>query len=133
MLLDKRLITVEESNTDNGKDYCGASTFENKGSDASPLVKDCLQIVKNIEGTDGEWNISPLKKQRELVKFGSCHFGVTGTNIKGNVSFNVGAQDIVDIIKDAIKQFGSGDRIGAKGSMQCGGNIKKQDVDWGLY
>ncbi|TQV98247.1 glycosyl hydrolases family 18 [Cordyceps javanica] len=120
-------------NTDNGKDYCGASTFENQGSDASPLVEDCLTIIRNIEGTDGSWNISPLKKQRELVKYGSCRFGVTGTNIKGNVSFNVGAQDIVDIIKDAIKQFGGTGRVGAKGNMQCDGNIKKQDVEWGLY
>lgn len=120
-------------NKDNGKDYCGASSFENQGSDASPLVEDCLTIIKNIEGTDGEWNISPLKKQRELVHYGSCRFGVEGTNIKGNVSFNVGAQDIVDIIRDAIKMFGSTGRVGAKGKMQCSGNIKKQDVEWGLY
>lgn len=33
-----------------GKDTCGDSTFENDTSGGSPLVEDCLQIVKNIEG-----------------------------------------------------------------------------------
>ncbi|KAL6233081.1 hypothetical protein BDW75DRAFT_252210 [Aspergillus navahoensis] len=121
-------------NIANGKDYCGESTFEDQGSEASPLIEDCKQIIKNIQGTDGEWNTSPLEKQRALVSYGSCKFGVTGKGIDGNVSFMTGAQDIIDIINDAIEKFGRNDgRIGAKGTMQCDGNIKKQKVDWGLY
>ncbi|KAL4982965.1 hypothetical protein BDW68DRAFT_191715 [Aspergillus falconensis] len=121
-------------NVANGKDYCGESTFEDQGSEASPLIEDCKQIIKNIQGTDGEWNTSPLEKQRALVSYGSCKFGVTGKGIHGNVSFMTGAQDIIDIINDAIEKFGRDDgRVGAKGTMQCDGNIKKQKVDWGLY
>ncbi|KAL4904081.1 hypothetical protein BDW74DRAFT_185756 [Aspergillus multicolor] len=121
-------------NIANGKDYCGESTFEDQGSEASPLIDDCKQIIKNIQGTDGEWNTSPLEKQRSLVHYGSCRFGVTGKGIHGNVSFMTGAQDIIDIINDAIEKFGRDDgRVGAKGTMQCDGNIKKQKVDWGLY
>ncbi|KAL4768027.1 putative necrosis-inducing factor-domain-containing protein [Aspergillus nidulans var. acristatus] len=121
-------------NIANGKDYCGESTFEDQGSEASPLIEDCKQIIKNIQGTDGEWNTSPLEKQRALVSYGSCKFGVTGKGIHGNDSFMTGAQDIIDIINDAIEKFGRDDgRVGAKGTMQCDGNIKKQKVDWGLY
>ncbi|KAL4756034.1 uncharacterized protein BDW70DRAFT_166856 [Aspergillus foveolatus] len=110
------------------------STFEDQGSEASPLIEDCKQIIKNIQGTDGEWNTSPLEKQRALVSYGSCKFGVTGKGIHGNVSFMTGAQDIIDIINDAIEKFGRDDgRVGAKGTMQCDGNIKKQKIDWGLY
>ncbi|RYO77504.1 hypothetical protein DL766_004935 [Monosporascus sp. MC13-8B] len=32
------------------KDRCGPSTFEDRTSDASPSVSDCLQIIRNIEG-----------------------------------------------------------------------------------
>jgi hypothetical protein len=30
-----------------GKDHCGDSSFENQGSDASPLVDDCKQLILN--------------------------------------------------------------------------------------
>ncbi|KAF3392821.1 hypothetical protein F1880_008720 [Penicillium rolfsii] len=121
-------------NVANGKDYCGDSTFIDQGSGASPLVEDCKQIIKNIEGTDGDYNTSPLEKQRQLLHYGTCHFGVTGKGINGNVSFKTGNQDVIDIINDAIKKFGRSDgRIGAKGTMQCQGNIKEQTVDWGIY
>ncbi|KAJ6445148.1 Lysine--tRNA ligase [Purpureocillium lavendulum] len=119
-------------NIDNGRDYCTGSTFEDQTSDASPPVSDCLQIVKNIEGTDGSWNTF-IEMQREILHFGECKFGVTGKGRKGNSNFDVGAQDVVDIIRDAVKQFGGGGKIGAKGTMQCNGNIKQQKVEWGLY
>lgn len=120
-------------NMNNGKDYCEDSTFEDQTSNASPPVEDCLQIVKNIEGTDGSWNTF-IETQRQLVSYGNCKFGVTGKGRKGNSNFDVGAQDIVDIIRDAVKKFGNEDgKVGAKGVMQCSGNIKKQKVEWGLY
>ncbi len=35
---------------------CGDSTFENRASTASPLVKDCLHLHDNIVG-DGTWYV----------------------------------------------------------------------------
>lgn len=120
-------------NANNGKDYCGDSTFEDQTSDASPPKDDCKVIIKNIEDTDGSWNTF-IEQQRELVHFGECKFGVTGKGRKGNSNFDVGAQDIIDILNTAMDKFG-GDtgKIGAKGTMQCNGNIKKQKVEWGIY
>lgn len=115
-------------------DYCGASTFIDQTSDASPSVSDCMVVVNNIKGTDGQWTIQTIgKEQHQIAGHGGCNFGVQATELKGNVDFSVGAQDIVDIITESIKQFGGGGKVGAKGDMSCNGNIKGQGVEWGLY
>lgn len=120
-------------NPANGRDYCGDSTFVDQGSDGSPLISDCEQIIKDIESTDSSWNTF-IEMQRDIRHSGTCHFGVTGKGRKGNSNFDVGGQDVIDIIRDAIRKFGRPDgRVGAKGIMQCNGNIKKQKVEWGLY
>ena len=134
--------TTKKGSSDNypcdippGRDECGDSTFENQSSGASPKVEDCLAIIRNIEG-DGstDWTTQVVgKNQREIAKAGSCHFGVEATKVNGNVNFKVGGQDVIDIINEAIKQFGGDGRVGAKGNMQCNGNIKGQDVKWGIY
>ncbi|KAK5654618.1 hypothetical protein OQA88_6939 [Cercophora sp. LCS_1] len=62
-----------------GKSHCGPSTFEDQTSGASPIVSDCQQIIRNIEG-DGstEWT-QGIAGQREIVKHGSCRFGIERT------------------------------------------------------
>lgn len=118
-----------------GKNKCGDSTFENESSDASPSVDDCLTIIKNIE-PDGstEWTTQVVgKNQREIASAGSCAFGVEATSVDGNVNFKVGGQDVIDIINEAIAQFGGSGKIGAKGNMKCNGNVKDQPVKWGIY
>ncbi|KAL4746146.1 hypothetical protein BDW72DRAFT_207592 [Aspergillus terricola var. indicus] len=105
-----------------GKDECGESSFENETSDASPDVDDCLQIIKNIQddaSTDFTTQVLG-KNQREIAE-------------SGNADFVVGGQDVIDIINTAAKKFGSGGKIGAKGNMDCNGNIKSQPVLWGIY
>ncbi|KAI5299754.1 hypothetical protein KEM56_002980, partial [Ascosphaera pollenicola] len=63
-----------------------------------------------------------------------CKFGVEATAAHSNADYHVGAQDITDIVQDAIKKFAGGDRIGAKGAMNCNGNThQKESVTWGLY
>lgn len=118
-----------------GKDECGDSTFVDQTSDASPNVEDCRQIIKNIEG-DGstDWTTQVVgHNQREIASHASCHFGVEATKTDGNVDFKVGGQDVIDIINNAIAQFGRDGLIGAKGDMDCNGNIKSQPVLWGSY
>ena len=120
-------------NVNNGQDYCKDSTFVDQTSGASPPKDDCMQIIKNIEGTNKAWHPF-IERQRELVAYGECKFGVTGKGRHGNSNFNIGAQDIIDIIRDSAKKFGSADgKLGAKGVMQCGGNIKDERVEWTIY
>ncbi|GFF43688.1 hypothetical protein IFM58399_07030 [Aspergillus lentulus] len=103
-------------------------------SDASVNVSDCMQIVKNFQNTDGDWEVeNAIGNQHQLVHFGPCAFGVQGQGKNGNVAFNIGAQDIVDIITDSVRQFGGSSKVGAKGVMSCDGTAKGQQVEWGLY
>lgn len=116
------------------KNDCESSSFIDQTSDASPDVDDCMHIVDNIVGTDGEWTIQTIgKAQHQLVQYGSCKFGIQATDLHGNVNFKIAAQDIVDIINDSVNQFGGSGKVGAKGYMDCSGNINSQDVLWGLY
>lgn len=78
-------------------------------------------------------HVGPLEKQQAICVHKSCKFGVTGKGIHGNVDFKVGAQDVIDLVRDSISKFGGGGRVGSKGTMNCKGNIKGQTVDWGLY
>jgi hypothetical protein len=114
---------------------CGASTFTDQTSSASPSVSDCQGIINNIQGTQGSWEVeNAVEEQHQLVQYGSCKFGVQGTKINGNVNFHVGAQDIVDLITQAIKQYGGGGNVGAEGDMTCQGDAtNNQPVHWGLY
>ncbi|KAK3934563.1 putative glycoside hydrolase [Diplogelasinospora grovesii] len=113
---------------------CGDSTFVDQTSDASPSVSDCMGIVNNIKGTQGEWEVeNAIGAQHQIVQFGSCKFGIQGLNKKGNVNFHIGAQDIVDIITESISKFGGSGKVGAKGQMGCKGDVNTQDVEWGLY
>jgi hypothetical protein len=113
---------------------CGDSSFVDQTSDGSPSVSDCMGIVKNIQGTQGEWEVeNAIGNQHQLVQFGSCKFGIRGLNKKGNVDFRIGAQDIVDVITESVKQFGGGGKVGAKGQMGCRGTVNTQDVEWALY
>ncbi|KAM5447956.1 hypothetical protein McanCB56680_008038 [Microsporum canis] len=113
---------------------CADSTFEDQTNVGSPLVSDCLIIIKNIEGTNGQWTTPVVgKNQRRIADFGTCRFGVEATKVNGNVGFYVSAQDVVDIIKAVIQQFAKDGRVAAKGDMSCRGNSHNQNVKWGIY
>jgi hypothetical protein len=117
-----------------GVNDCGESTFADQTSDASPSVADCLGIIKNIQGTNGEWEVeNAAGHQHRVVSFGSCTFGVQAKGKHGNIDFHIGSQDIVDIINVAVQSFGGSGKVGAKGQMSCRGTVKGQDVEWGLY
>ena len=118
-----------------GTDTCGDSTFENQSSGGSPLVEDCRKVIAILErDLGGSWKPEVVgKRHREIADAGTCHFGVEATSVNGNVNFEVGAQDVIDIINESIKRFGGSGRVGAKGTMGCNGNIKQQSVKWGIY
>ncbi|PPR05584.1 hypothetical protein CVT24_002785 [Panaeolus cyanescens] len=112
---------------------CGTSTFINQSSTASPLIKDCQQIVKNISG-GGTWHVA-LIRQRQLVQYGTCAFGVQSGYIPTATNFRVGNSDIIDLINDSIKKFSWNGKVGAKGVMKCQTDpgLHLISVDWTIY
>lgn len=115
-----------------GVTKCSGYTYQDETSSASPKVSDCQTIVKNIQGTNGEWTTG-IGGQRDIASFGSCNFGVQNSGVTGDVTFYTGSQDIVNIINQAISQYASNGLVGAKGYMECGGDAGSQKVEWGLY
>lgn len=113
-----------------GRGHCGGSTFDNQGSDVSPTVSDCQQLIRNIEGdATTDWTHG-IVGQRMIASYGSCRFGIERTGGTGGaVQFRVGGQDVIDVINDSIRQFGGGGRVGAKGVMPCSSTTTSTTVD----
>ncbi len=118
-----------------GRNDCGTSTFVGATSSGSPLIDDCRVIIKNIQGTQGEWTFDNVfGTQKAGPSWGTCTFGAQGEDANGSAAFYIGAQDIIDLINSAIEQFGSNGLVGASGTMTCRGNINQvPDVLWGIY
>ncbi|KAF2830339.1 hypothetical protein CC86DRAFT_402385 [Ophiobolus disseminans] len=112
---------------------CGDSSFENQSSGGSPKVSDCQQMARNIAG-GGTWTTT-FYLQRTLVTHKTCAFGVysQGSSNTGT-AFNVGNQDIIDLVNTSIAKFQWNGLVGAKGKMPCEGvRADWADVEWGLY
>ncbi|KAK6499976.1 hypothetical protein TWF481_010333 [Arthrobotrys musiformis] len=119
-----------------GIDKCRDSSFEDRTSGASPLVSDCLQIIRNIEGNaQTEWTHS-ITGHRTILQYGSCKFGIERTGGTGGaVQFQVGGQDVIDVINDSVRRYGGNGKVGAEGVMSCVGTTAgtRVDVKWGLF
>ncbi|KAI1073202.1 hypothetical protein LB507_010805 [Fusarium sp. FIESC RH6] len=120
-----------------GKERCknSDSSFENETSDKSPLIKDCEAIIRNIEGNGRtQWTVQVVgKNQRKIAAAGTCAFGVEATKVDGNVNFEFGGQDMINLINTAIGKYGKNGKIGAVGDLHCSGNVKQQPVHWAIY
>jgi hypothetical protein len=103
----------------------------------SPTVEDCLALVRKIESNPGvTYTVQVASGQKELDHSGGCRFGAEPTWVGDNLWFTVGGQDMIDIINDAIKQFGGTGRVGARGWMDCLGTSAHKPyhgVMWGIY
>ncbi|EHK19253.1 glycoside hydrolase family 18 protein [Trichoderma virens Gv29-8] len=115
-----------------GVTKCSGYTYVDQTSSASPTVSDCQTIIKNIQGTNGEWTTG-IGSQRNIASFGTCNFGVDNSGVTGDVTYYTGSQDIVNIITQSIALYGGGGQVGAKGYMECAGDAGSQYVEWGLY
>ena len=114
------------------EDKCGASTFENQSSGASPWVIDCEHLIYNIR-KGGTWALH-AGKQHQLAQYGSCAFGAQGDPM----DIWVGNGDIIDVVRDSISRFQTGDgKVGAKGTFGCRavdvGGDGYVSVEWGIY
>ncbi|KAF4765066.1 hypothetical protein HAV15_003941 [Penicillium sp. str.  len=91
-------------NNDNSKSYYTTSktTYIEETTSESPLIDDCLVIIKNIEGTSGSW-FRPIERQYGILNHRIYTFGIKGKGRKGNADEYIGAQDAVDIIRYTAK------------------------------
>ncbi|GAB1312549.1 hypothetical protein MFIFM68171_02759 [Madurella fahalii] len=106
------------------KERRSLSTFEDQTNDASPLVSDCLRIIRNIEGDAGTEFTHRITCHREIFSYGGCAFGIERTGGTGGaVEFKVGGQDGID------------SKVDAKGVMPCDGTTAGTTVQvlWGIY
>ncbi|KAK4463664.1 putative necrosis-inducing factor-domain-containing protein [Cladorrhinum samala] len=112
------------------KDLCGASSFENRGSTASPTVNDCQALANKLSDNDS-WVLTSFQPHREIASSGGCAFGIEwGQLYQGSVV--VGSRDVKDLIRSSIEKFKRGDnKVGARGTMPCG--PEGVLVSWGLY
>ena len=119
-----------------GQDSCGDSSYEDRTNDGSPTDSDCLQIIKNIEG-DGSTDFThDITGHREILHFGSCRFGIERTGGTGGaVMFTVGGQNVIDVIRYSIQNYGGRGRVAARGVMPCDGTTAGTtvQVEWGIY
>ncbi|KAK4165602.1 putative necrosis-inducing factor-domain-containing protein [Cladorrhinum sp. PSN259] len=116
--------------------YPQTYTYENQGSEGSPWVADCQQMIANIQGS-GSWKVNPLT-QRTLTTYKTCNFGATDADWGQGIV--VGNQDIIYIVTESINRFafdsrdGGGKKVGAKGTFQCSPTARWHiDNTWGLY
>jgi hypothetical protein len=119
-------------------DSCGASSFWDRTSDASPTADDCMVFAKNI-GKGGKWEVESVTgHQHQLVQWGTCAFGVQPTDHVGGY-FDIGNLDIIDIINSSVDKFAKlhGGKVGSAGYMECGGSLgahgTTHGVQWGIY
>ncbi|KAK0665431.1 putative necrosis-inducing factor-domain-containing protein [Cercophora samala] len=109
---------------------CGASSFENRGSGASPFISDCMRMHDNLAGS-GEWTYSSFEFHRTIARYGSCNFGIESGFVWSGITF-IGTEDVRDLIRDSVSMFGRGDgRVGSRGKMKCGQNDIW--IEWGLF
>lgn len=119
-----------------GKDRCGDSTHMDQNSGASPMVSDCEQMIRNIEGDASTEFTHGITGDREILLYGSCAFGIQRTGGTGGaVQFKIGDQDVIDAINESVEKFGSSGKVGAKGVMPCDGTTAgtKVKVEWSIY
>lgn len=103
-------------------DKCQISSFEDATSEASPLRSDCETLIKNWEGTQKSWTVYTTGlKHKTLDTNGTCAFGAQARNTHGSVKFQVGAQDLVDLVSESMNRFQGGggqDWRGGRGHLQ---------------
>jgi len=124
-------------------DQCSAdSTWRAFETDHNtwPLISDCKAIPDDIiaeQFTDsGAFTITDMWGWTWLGSHGTCNFGVKPATVASkDETFNVGLQDIEDLINDACNSHSDAvlQRVGVRGRMTCGdstGEYGDVTVDW---
>lgn len=127
-----------------GIQYCGASSFINRVSDASPLIDDCKTLMTKLQyimGRPDSWGIGNCQ-QRVLAEWGTCKFGIEQAEPhltckwgENPMVARVGFGDMVYAINESIIRFGTNGRVGTEGFFVCNPDTGyvAHNMQWGLY
>jgi hypothetical protein len=113
---------------------CTGFTYNGDSSCASPYVHDCLTMLDNFNQTGGH-NIE-IGHNVQIANYQTCAFNVKGP--AGKSFYNVGLQDIKDIVNAAINNPSLYNpdyptQIGAGGSMECSASPSgTESVAWSI-
>jgi hypothetical protein len=139
----------QDVETQNANGWCSDTTIQNAGSDSSPLISDCtvaMNAVYSMAGTNNsffgrsECGASAAKNTcyYPVVQYESCLFGASPIST-GSTSVRIGWNDVGDLIKNSIAQFGnnpSNGKVGTLGQMNCPEEVTagaSYATSWGLY
>lgn len=100
--------------------------FVNNATSTSPLVSDCLRLIKYHE-SDRPWTYYITKDVRHmnLASYVSCMFGARST--VGNATFNL--EDQYALVVRVTKGLKGDERIEGTVKVDCGGT----EVEWSVY
>jgi hypothetical protein len=75
------------------------------------------------------------KNTNTIASCGTCNFDVQSNDPgHGSVDYDVGAQDIIDLINSSTSMYASNGKVGSKGTMTCKGDtVDSVSVTWGIY
>lgn len=119
-----------------GQGGCGETEWIPEGSDGSPLIRDCLEM---IERQTIAWHrLVMLEPRRTLISHGTCAFGAQMLTFNGGATSgegiplwwtNIDSDDIWDLTRDAVDKFRWNDKMGGRGILECDDSL----VDWAIY
>ncbi|KAK1762199.1 putative necrosis-inducing factor-domain-containing protein [Phialemonium atrogriseum] len=120
---------------------CGATTWDPKTGTRSPLISDCVAVAAHVaDSATGYYAVRGFGDDagtfQGLLYSGSCYFGIrpkTAADAGITYAWYIGTQDIQDLIRDSISQFGKKGRVSVEGDMSCKNDESVMDVHWGIY
>ncbi|KAG8165779.1 hypothetical protein KVR01_004331 [Diaporthe batatas] len=133
--LERRDFTWANSETP--QNLCGDSTFATSEEDQGPLVSHCKTFLDYVKDRDGFWLVTRFSSPdswEEFARVESCVVAVRHTDrVTGTIP--IGNQDVSDIIKSVISQFGEGvERLpSVRGRMGCDRDPSFAGVEWKVY
>ncbi|KAH8905803.1 hypothetical protein BR93DRAFT_928375 [Coniochaeta sp. PMI_546] len=98
----------------------------------SPLAADCMHLAHRIRGA-GEWTVEAyVLAEHQLVEWRSCAFAIKP--IQFALVVLIGNQDIIDLLRDSVRDFTIDGKVAAHGKMWCMNNPGAAvQVRWGIY
>lgn len=98
---------------------CGRTwEFVNATNAGSALAADCMELAWRIRGP-GTWTVEAIlvKNSHQLVEWKTCAFDVRALEFE--LAYKIGNQDIIDLIRDSVREYTSNGKVGAWGVMMC--------------
>lgn len=134
------LFTRQDACSGNKADagYCTPLTYNDvTTSSTSITTSNCQSTCASILADAGDWGVDFRGQPAGYIDgmfLSGCKFGIARETDSdtSQFSFDVANQDIVDVIDESIKRFGSshGGKLSAEGTMTCQGHTVRWFVGY---